>query len=101
MPISIELRPPTAKGKKHKMVFFENGRRVRSTHFGQYGAADFTTHGDPARKARYLARHRPREDWDDPFSAGSLSRHVLWNRRTLDAGVRDYARRFGFRLRPT
>lgn len=99
MAVSIELLPPTAKGKKHKMVFYEDGRRVRTTHFGQLGAADFTTHGDPGRKRRYLLRHRPREDWDDPFSAGSLARYVLWNRPTLDASVRDYARRFGFTRR--
>ena len=96
----IALRRPTAQGKKHKMVFYRRDASglavVKTVHFGQKGASDFTRHGDQARKRRYLARHRPRENWADPYTAGSLSRHVLWNKPTLKASVRDYARRFGF-----
>lgn len=99
MTTEISLQKPTAKGKKFKMVFFEKGGKTRTTHFGQKGAADFTRHGDKDRKARYLARHRVRENWDDPYSAGSLSRYVLWNKPSLSASVRDYARRFGFRVK--
>lgn len=99
MATHITLRRATAKGKKYKMVFVDKDGRTRTTHFGQQGASDFTRHGDKDRRARYWARHRPREDWDDPHSAGSLSRYVLWNKRSLDASVRDYARRFGFQVK--
>ena len=98
----IALRRPTAQGKKHKMVFYRKDAsgltRVKATHFGQKGASDFTRHNDEGRKRLYLARHRPRENWNDPHSAGSLSRYVLWNKPTIKAGVNDYARRFGFKV---
>lgn len=54
----------------------------------------YTLHKDPARKARYLARHAATERWNDPKSAGALSRFVLWNRPTLAASIADYKRRF-------
>ena len=36
----------------------------RTIHFGAKGYEDYTTHKDPERKARYLARHSG-EDWSE------------------------------------
>jgi hypothetical protein len=86
------------KKEKKLMAIFEdckNGRR-KTTHFGSFGYEDFTTHRDKDRKERYLARHRKNENWNDPTSAGALSKFLLWNKPTLKASIADYKRRFGF-----
>ena len=58
-------------------------------HFGAVGYEDFTTHKDAARKAQYLARHRPTEVWTlaGIKSAGFWSRWLLWGEPTLRASV--------------
>jgi hypothetical protein len=56
---------------------------------------DFYLHHIAGRKARYLARHSANENWNDPTSAGALSRWVLWNKTSLEASKADYKRRFG------
>ena len=78
--------------KKLKAVF-ENGSK-KTIHFGQKGASDYTKHKDPERKKRYIDRHRKNENWDNPKTAGTLSRYVLWNKPTLDASIKDYKKRF-------
>ena len=56
--------------------------------------SDYTIHNEDARKKRYLDRHRKRENWNDFKSAGSLSRYILWNKKTLDASIADYKKKF-------
>jgi hypothetical protein len=85
--------------EKKMMAVFEVDGRERTTHFGQAGAKDYTTHDKMNREARkksYDARHRPTEDWSDPTSAGALSKYILWNKTSLSASIADYKRRFGF-----
>lgn len=71
---------------KHKLVaVFENTetKRKRTIHFGQFGADDYTKTKDKEQRDRYLERHgRGRENWSDPTTAGSLSRHILWGPTT-------------------
>ena len=58
--------------------------------------SDYTKHKDKARKQRYMNRHKSREDWSKPMSAGSLSRYILWNKPTLKASISDYKKRFNY-----
>jgi hypothetical protein len=62
--------------------------------FGQKGASDYTIHRDPERKDRYINRHKPREDWADPRTAGFYSRFVLWNKPTLKQSVDDLNKKY-------
>ena len=55
---------------------------------------DFTTHGDEERKERYIKRHDKREDFQNPITAGSLSRYLLWNKPTIEDSLKDYLKRF-------
>ena len=79
------------KGKKLR-AFFSDGTHVD---FGAAGYSDYTKHRDPARKERYILRHRAQENWRSPKARGTLSRFVLWNKPTLAASIADYKRRFG------
>ena len=68
---------PTRATKKLMAVFELDDGRTRTVHFGSAGASDFTQHRDQARRARYLARHAAREDWENPMTAGALARWVF------------------------
>ncbi len=83
-----------SRGKKKYTVRVASDNRIKTLHFGAKGYEDYTTHKDKKRKARYLARNRKKEDWSDPFTAGFWSTHILWNKLTIDASIRDTAKRF-------
>jgi hypothetical protein len=79
------------KGKRYKVVF-ANGKVV---HFGQEGGSTYIDHGDKVKRAAYLARHKKNENWSDPYSAGSLSRYLLWGDSTsLDVNHAAFMNRF-------
>ena len=53
----------------------------RTTHLCSAAGRAYTDHGDPKKRAAWLARHGAPgtgERWDDPTTAGFWSRHVLW-----------------------
>ena len=86
----VTIKKSTKSSAKY-MAVFDDGKKV---HFGASGYEDYTTHGDEERKKSYLARHRKNENWNDPRTAGSLSRWILWNKRTLTESIKDYKKRF-------
>ena len=98
--VKVKLFTSPLKEKKYRAVFYrdQEGKEVefRHTDFGQKSASDFTVHKDPKRKGLYLKRHRARENWNDPYSAGSLAKHVLWSLPNLRDAWNAYKRKFGF-----
>jgi hypothetical protein len=74
------IQKSTRKGKRF-MATFNSGKVV---HFGQEGGKTYIDEGDKNKRAAYLARHgaNKKEVWSDPFSAGSLSRYLLWGDST-------------------
>jgi hypothetical protein len=93
----IDIRKSTNPNKKMMAVFYDgygSDKKIKTVHFGQYGASDYTIHRDDERKQLYLDRHKKNENWNDPMTAGSLSRYILWNKPTLEASIRDYKKRF-------
>ena len=76
---------------KHKYVAIIDHKRIP---FGALGYSDFTQHHDEDRKYRYLKRHFEREDWNDPYTPGALSRWILWNKLTLRESIQDFKERF-------
>ena len=74
---------------------FDNDGREKTVHFGAKGYTDYILSKDPARRANYLKRHRNKEDWNRPDSAGSLSRWILWGDSTsLAQNIASFRRRF-------
>jgi hypothetical protein len=87
----MRLVDSPVKMKKWRAIF-ENGR---TTDFGHVAYEDYATDNLPeSRKTAYLNRHRKRENWDDPYSAGALSRWILWNEPSLERSLKDFRRRF-------
>jgi hypothetical protein len=86
----VSIRESPLKDKKYKALF-SNGKVI---HFGQRGAEDYTIHKDDERKRLYLLRHKKRENWNDPLTAGTLAKYVLWNKPTLRDSIADYKKKF-------
>lgn len=55
--------------------------------FGAKGYSDYTMHKDKERKERYIIRHRARENWSDPRTAGFWSRWLLWEKPSLSQAI--------------
>tara|TARA_R110000772_G_scaffold51552_3_gene118229 strand:+ start:184 stop:489 length:306 start_codon:yes stop_codon:yes gene_type:complete len=96
----IYIKVSTNKNKKLMAKFeLENGR-TKTTHFGANGYKDYTIYykqdPDLAKQKRdsYIARHKVNEDWNDPTSAGSLSRFILWEKPTIEASIKYYKNKF-------
>ncbi len=103
-PSSVEISRSSKPEKKLMAIFYDDeGKKMKTTHFGQRGASDYTKHGDKERMERYLERHgggfetSTKEDWKDPTTAGSLSRWILWNKPGLKSSFDDYKSRFGLK----
>jgi hypothetical protein len=89
--LSIKRSPK--KDKKYMATFSRNGR-IKKVHFGARGMSDYTKHKDSARKSRYIQRHKKRENWNKPDSAGALSRYILWGKPSFRESVSAYKRKF-------
>jgi len=96
--MKVEIKRSPILTKKLVAIFYDNdGKKVKTTHFGFKGMSDMTQHNDPIRKQRYIERHKHRENWNDYMSAGALSRWILWNKTSLKASIADYKNKFNLK----
>jgi hypothetical protein len=96
-PVSVIIKKSSKPEKKLMAIFtLENGKK-KTTHFGSAGQSDYTIHKDDERKTRYLNRHRKNENWNAPMTAGSLSRYILWNKKSKAASITDYKKKFNLK----
>jgi hypothetical protein len=49
-------------------------------------------------RERYLARHAPREDWTNVYSAGFWSRYLLWEKRSLKSAIKNIEKMIGVNI---
>ena len=82
--------------KKKLMAIFtdDDGKKIKTTHFGQAGADDYTITNDKEQRTRYRNRHKKDLDTNDYKKAGYLSWFLLWNKPTLTESIKDYKKRF-------
>ena len=92
--MKVVIKKSTNEKKKYMAIFYDGNKKVKTTHFGAAGMSDYTKHKDPARKQRYINRHKANENWDNYMSAGSLSRYILWGEPTLRASIQKYKQKF-------
>ena len=96
--VFVQLNKSQVSGKKYTAVFYYDDRKkIKTTHFGSAGMSDYTKHKDDERKQNYLDRHRANENWSDYKSAGSLSKNILWNKTSISASYNDYLKKFGLK----
>jgi hypothetical protein len=85
----ISLKP--ADDNKHKYVVSllnKDTGREKNIKFGAFGMNDYTITKDDKAKENYIARHRVRENWDDPSTAGFWAYHILWHFKTIKDGLK-------------
>jgi len=80
---------------KRFLATFADGTKV---HFGS-NAKGVSTFIDGKRseteRKNYIKRHDVREDFNNPKSAGSLSRYLLWgNSKSLEKNHEDFMKKF-------
>lgn len=102
----LKIIPSTNKTKKYTAVFLVDGQERRIS-FGASGYRDYTLISDKTSKfylpnksdrdvvkASYIRRHEKRENFNDPMTAGSLSRWILWEKPTFKGALRAFKKRF-------
>lgn len=96
--VYVQFSKSNVKNKRFKAVFYDDDKiRFKTVHFGlypfkKYGA--YIDHKDEELKKNYIKRHRVNEDWNDEFKAGTLSKFILWNKKSLNQSINDYVKHF-------
>jgi hypothetical protein len=89
----LKVEVSNRKGKRY-VAIFRHGTKV---HFGQMLGQTYVDHHDKAKRAAYIARHGAsgKEDWNNPYTPGALSRWLLWGDYTsLDGNIAAFKRKF-------
>jgi hypothetical protein len=92
--MSYKLSESTRSGKKW-MVKSPGGEAI---HFGADGYKDFTLGATKEERLAYIARHEPRENWNNPSTAGFWSRWLLWQEPTISSAIRNIESKFGLTI---
>ena len=97
----LSVKPSTKQDKKYTATFCKcekknacKGTNHRLVDFGQKGGSTYIDHKDQKKKDAYLARHKANENWNDPTTAGALSRWLLWNLPTLSGSIAFFKKKF-------
>ena len=82
--------------KRFVAVFLKNDEIKYTAHFGSKNGSTFIDHGDIIKRSNYLKRHSAlNEDWNDPFTASSLSRWILWGDSDgIETNIKTFKKRF-------
>ena len=103
----LKINKSDKSDKKYMAIFLVNKEKTKTIHFGSAGMRDFTKINDKNSKwylpkaldrnvvkDSYLRRHEKNEDWNNPLTAGSLSRWILWDKKTLDSSIKAFVKKF-------
>lgn len=91
------------KNKEYKVILYHGDAhgndKAKTLHFGS-NMDSYPDHKDLKRKKSYIARHKPRENWKKSGikTAGFWSKHLLWNKPTIQQSVRDIERNFNIEI---
>lgn len=83
------------KPDKRLKATFSDGKTI---HFGAKNGTTYIDGATADQRKNWIARHRVRENWNDPRTAGALSRYLLWgDSRSLDKNHSRFMDRFSIR----
>lgn len=88
----IFLNKSSKPDKRFEMVFPD-----KTIHFGSgklKGKGTYLEHKDDTIKKNWIKRHKVREDHNNPKTAGALSRHLLWGKKTLNDSIKAFEKKF-------
>lgn len=84
--------------KKYDAIFTYNDGKTKTVPFGATGFSDYTIHHDKERRKRYILRHSRSEQFDEPMTAGSLSKWILWGPSTsIRENIKTFKKRFNLK----
>ena len=87
----MEITPSTRKDKRF-LATFKNGIKI---HFGLKNGSTYIDHGDKNKRDAYIKRHQVNEDFNDPYTAGALSRGILWgDSKDIKTNIKTYIKKF-------
>jgi hypothetical protein len=87
----MEITPSKKKDKRYKATF-KDGKTIN---FGSKGAKTYVDSATQQTKDAWLARHKVREHWNDPKTAGSLARHILWgSSKSVKENIKTFKKKF-------
>ena len=99
----VDIKKSTNPKKKLMAIFYEGDKKKKTIHFGSSPNKDFTIYSKEGKKiaeekkAAYIKRHSVRENFNNPMTAGALSRWILWNKPTVSASIADYKKKFNLK----
>lgn len=94
MPVKLKSITKDKKGNKsYKAVFIKNGKN-KTVRFGT--DSNFLNNPKKTKKDKinYIKRHKVNENFNNPESAGSLSKNILWNTRNLETNINQFKNKF-------
>ena len=91
----VEIKKSNNPRKKLMAIFYDKDKKkIKTVHFGQAGAEDFTITNDEKQKELYRKRHLKDLKTNDYMRAGYLAYFVLWSKPTLKASIAHYMKMF-------
>lgn len=95
--ISVKFSKSDVKNKRLKAVFFNDGKKIKTVHFGYDGGSTFVDHKNETKKDAWIARHSVRGSFNIYDTSSSLARWVLWNKESITESITDYKRKFNLK----
>ena len=93
--VKVVITKSTVMGKKYTAIFYDKDKKIKTTHFGQAGADDYTLSKDKEQRTRYRNRHEKDLKTRDYKRAGFLSYYILWGESTsIKQNIKSYKSRF-------
>lgn len=80
--MKVQISASDSPNKKYDAIFYDKD-------------TDYTLSGDEKKRAAYIKRHSKNEDFNNPMTAGSLSRWILWGDSTnIKTNISAFKKRF-------
>ena len=98
--MEVSLKKSNRDGKKLMLIFYQDGKKKKTIHFGASGYKDYTIYSKEdskianIKKKNYISRHKVNENFNDYMTAGSASRWILWNKKTIKESYNNYLKKF-------
>lgn len=102
----LRITKSSNQSKKWDAIFMIDGKEKKVS-FGANGYRDYTLINNKNSKFylpkildrnvvkdSYIRRHEKKENWNNPLTAGALSRWILWDKKTLNSSIKSYKKRF-------